>query len=200
MYQNDTKDYVARADAYSCTNATFVSDRFGNSQSALYLNSGYCLLPPRVYFTGSDFTVTVWIKPIQTTRWSRVFDISNGYNVNDVLLGFSKEAILLPFISVSENTQFAVASSSSINSNQWTHITALFSRQQMMLSIYLNGSLIESASINGMIPYNVTRSQNWIGRSANYISGDDDINACIDSLKFYNRALSSNEIQKDMNF
>jgi hypothetical protein len=200
IYPNDTKDYVTRADAYSCVNATFVSDRFGNPQSAFYLNNGYCLVPPGVYFTGSDFTITVWIKPIKCTSYARIIDFSNGFTINAVYLPLATSLTLYPFLRIFNNGQSGkIASSSALNLNQWTHIAALFSLQQMTLSIYLNGTL-EGSSSTSVVPLNVTRSQNFIGRSSNHNGGDGDTNAYFDDLKIYARVLSQDEILEDMNF
>ena len=60
-------------------NAQFVDD------SHLWLNSGYVTAPPGVYFNG-DFSVSVWIKPINLGSWQRVFDFGNGPANNNVLM------------------------------------------------------------------------------------------------------------------
>ena len=60
-------------------NAQFVDDSY------LWLNSGYVTAPPGVYFNG-DFSVSVWIKPINLASWQRVFDFGNGPANNNVMI------------------------------------------------------------------------------------------------------------------
>ena len=45
---------------------------------------------------------------------------------------------------------------------------------------------------------NITRTQNYIGRSDSYPI-DPDANAIIDELKIFNRGLNQSEIENDMN-
>jgi hypothetical protein len=112
MYPNDTNEYVARADAFSCVNATFVDDRFGNPQSALFLNNGFCQVKPAVFFFGGDFTVTFWIKQIQASPFARAIDFSNGYGINNVMFPVSYALNLQPMFGVIENYAGNSASSS----------------------------------------------------------------------------------------
>jgi hypothetical protein len=193
---DDTKDYVGRADANSCVNGSFVADRFGNPQSALYLNNGYCRLPSNIYLTGGDFTMTAWINLIQPNLYSRILEFSNGNGFDQVSFGLATTYLYFqPFMMIDNNynlTQFGCLQH--LNLNEWNHIAFLFSRKQMQLSVYINGSF--QRSIQTLIaPTDVIRSKNYIGRGA---AGDADANAIFDDLKIYNRKLSSTELQDDM--
>ncbi len=47
---------------------------------------------------------------------------------------------------------------------------------------------------------NNTRVFNYLGRSCNFAAGDDqDLNGVLDELKIFNKALSQQEIQNEMN-
>ena len=55
-------------------NGSFAPDRFGNANSALYLNNGYAMAPPGIYFDCTiGFTVMTWIKVISPSVNSRIF-------------------------------------------------------------------------------------------------------------------------------
>jgi hypothetical protein len=55
IYSSLTTDMIGNKDLYNPVNANFSSDRFGNINSAIYLNNGYYQVPSGVYFYG-DFT------------------------------------------------------------------------------------------------------------------------------------------------
>jgi hypothetical protein len=57
---NNLSDVVAGANLFGRLNYSFIYDRFGNANSAIYFNNGYLQGPPGVYFSGY-FTDTVWI-------------------------------------------------------------------------------------------------------------------------------------------
>ena len=85
--------------------------------------------------------------------------------------------------------------------NQWKHLVCVCSFP--FLSIYIDG--IE-ATIPGLKTNNISfsltnviRNYNYVGRSNWYGTGNQDSDADLDELKFFNRALTKNEIQFEMN-
>jgi len=71
-------------------NGKLTTDRNGNPNSALCLNSGFASVPPGVYFdpaTGG-FTFMAWVKVNSYNNWQRIFDFGNGRNNHNVLLAF----------------------------------------------------------------------------------------------------------------
>ncbi len=54
-------DIVGGADLYNGVSYSLTTDRFGNANSAIYLNNGYLQVPTGVYFSG-DFTVNCEIR------------------------------------------------------------------------------------------------------------------------------------------
>lgn len=193
----DLRDYVNGNKMVKCTYAVFTKDRFNRSNSALYLNNGYCQVSPGVYFNGSDFTVTAWIKPIQSGIWSRLIDFGNGPNTDNVFVAYIRGQLLTPFVSIYQSSAVTSSCSSSnkLNVNEWSHVS--FVLNSTHLSIYINGTL-ENAALAQSRPRNVNRTLSFIGKS-NWPS-DTNSNAVFDDIKIYNRALSQDEIKTDMNF
>ena len=79
---NSTNDVVGGYNFYggSSTGKSFTTDRFGYSNSAVYLQNSYFNLKGGVYFAG-DYTVSLWVKVHSTTSWpGRIFHFSlSGY-------------------------------------------------------------------------------------------------------------------------
>ena len=69
-----SKDIVGNADLYGGINASLTFDRFNNPNSALSLKNGFLMAPPGIYFNGSDFSITAWVKVRVFNNWSRVVD------------------------------------------------------------------------------------------------------------------------------
>ena len=89
-------------------------------------------------------------------------------------------------------------SQSAIQLNEWTHLAFTFD-QYFKLGIYVNANLAISSYMNLNQPLrNTIRIFNYIGRADGY-PNQPDINAIIDELKIFNRALTQNEINFEMN-
>ena len=56
-------DLIGNAHMSQGANTTFVSDRFGNENSALNLNGGWTQVPPGIYFNSPQITITAWVYP-----------------------------------------------------------------------------------------------------------------------------------------
>jgi hypothetical protein len=189
-------DYIGHSDMIVGANAALDSDRFKNPKSALYLNSGYCTVPPGVYFNGS-FTITAWVKKVQTTNQNRLLDFGNG-RIENVIFSITSSTNSKPYLAIGQTIGWSgpLASSSALGSGVWTHLASVFNGSNAY--IYLNGTLTMSESGITVHPDNIVRQDCFIGRSSWY-PGDQDANAYFDDIKIYNRALSSQEIVQDMN-
>lgn len=176
---------------------TATADRFGNVGQALQFNgtNGYIDVPDGVYFTGSDFTVSSWVRVTAYNSWSRLFDFGNGPASNNVLMALSNLTTGRPATEIYNGTtsggQFT--SVSTIPTNSWRLLTYTFSNG--IGTIYLNG--VQVAQAAQLAPLNITRTINYIGRS-NW-AGDAYANAAFDDFRIYNRSLSNTEIQSLLN-
>jgi hypothetical protein len=169
-------------------NVTFGSDRFNRSNKAVYLNQGYLTMPPGVYFSG-DFSVVAWVKVMAILNGSpRLIDLSP----NKVLVAITCANNANPCTIV--GTSSTKKSNTTITIGKWFHLTLKLKGSS--LSMFINGlPVLNSNSISP--PANITRTSNFVGRSSYPL--DNDAYAYFDEIKFYNRALSQNEIITDLN-
>ncbi|RAR47170.1 putative secreted protein (Por secretion system target) [Flavobacterium lacus] len=180
-------------------NATLVggvapmNNRFGIENAALQLNgsNGHLTLPAGVYFSGSDFTVTTWVRKDANNSWSRLFDFGNGQANQNVLVGLTNGTTGRPASQIYNGTVGGptLTSVSVLPNNQWQMFTYTWSNGAGQL--FINGELV----IQGpqTTPENVIRNLNYIGRS-NW-SNDGFANAGLDEFRIYNRLLTPEEIR-----
>ncbi len=150
----------------------------------------YASLPAATYFSG-DFTIECWVNPSAHTNWSRIIDFGNGAGNNNVLFATSYGTSGQPGFYVG-GAQFQA--NAQIPLNQWTHLAATLSGTTA--TIYING--IASGTANFPVPANVTRNNNYIGRS-NWGWGDPAPSASFDDLRIWSVAKTGSEILASMN-
>jgi hypothetical protein len=191
------RDYIGQSDMTVCANATLVPDRFNNPQSALFLNNGYCTLPPDVYFNGGPFTILAWVNIVQAAIKSRLLDFGNGPNSDNVIFCILSGTSRQPYVSTFQGSSgSSKLLGSAVSLNVWTHLAWVFDAKNSL--VYVNGSL--SANQTMWAPKNLLRQQVYIGRSNWHFTvyKDSDAQAYFDDIKIYNRALSGQEIMQDM--
>ncbi len=200
-FNGNVNDVVGNANLYGGVNAELTFDRFGKPNSALNLTNGYYQVPPGVYFNGTQFSISAWVKVKNIRSSSRLIDFGflNGGEV--VMLALSNAMNGKPvFYFQSGADSFFGYSQVELSLNQWQHLACVYSFPYYF--IYINGTLVtapgsqttySSFSIN-----NVVRTSNFVGRSNwNFMDGDAD--ADFDDLKIFNRSLSQQEIGIEMN-
>ena len=189
-------DIIGGAHMQKVSNTTFTSDRFGNPNSALNLNGGYTVVPAGVYFN-SPFSITLWVNPYLNESWARLIDFSNGYAVDNIALLPCKGVSNTPFfLGGTANWAFRSTSSLLLNNSQWYFLTATYDGSEAR--IYVDNILVASAnSVYNFQPYNVMRSTNYIGKSAQ--AGNGYSFSYLDDLKFYNICLTLIQINMIMN-
>jgi hypothetical protein len=183
-------DYVGQSHMTIGANAALAPDRLNNAQSALYLNSGYCTVPPGVYFTGGLFTVIAWVYRIQAVSFTGLLDFGNGPSNDNVIFALALPPNSAAYMAIYQGAAFGGKLEANIVSGQWTHLAAVYGGNNMYL--FVNGQNVQSVAM--WAPNNVVRQLCFIGRSN---SGDPDAQAYFDDIKIYNRALSTAEIQAD---
>ena len=157
-------DLVGHADMMLEAYASFATDRFGNPKSALYLNGSWAQVPPGVYFSAPQFTVSAWIYPQGLSSWTRIFDFGNGPGVDNIFISFDSGGNQIPafFICSSGGCSYTLASSVALILQQWAFIAGTFDGTQM--NIYINGNLVASQLANYLLP-TLSRSKPYIGQS-----------------------------------
>jgi hypothetical protein len=178
---------------------TFTSDRFGNPNSALALNTGYAIVPSGVYFDTPAFTISVWVYPnLIVGYWARVIDFSNGAMTKTILFSMSAWSNL-PALGIWDTSSYSIGnfiSNTALVNNQWQFLVTSF--DGTTAKVYINGSLTYSGTLTLYALPTLIRTQNWIGKSA--WTGDGYSSSFLDDLRFYNISLSQDQILELMNF
>jgi hypothetical protein len=182
---NNLSDVLGGANLFGGLSYSFVPDRFCSLNSAIYFNRGYLQVPAGVYFSG-DFTVTAWIYLKSYQYYSRIIDFgieNNDYNI--VIAVSSNTSIIYGKVYYLTNIQ---KSPQIINLNQWYFISFVLSGTTGY--IYVNGD--QKATGTLLVPNNITRKNNYIGKSNYFNQANAD--AIYDEIKIFKGALSSNDI------
>lgn len=174
-----------------------MNDRFGNVNSALQFNgvNGFIDVPDGVFFNGSDFTVSAWVRKVSNNSWSRLFDFGIGQANENVLVAISNGTTGRPTSQMYNGTVGGAQVSSptvALTNNKWELLTYTWSNGNGVL--YING--IQRGQGAQTAPNNVIRTINYIGRS-NWPT-DTYANAGFDDFRIYNKLLNSAEIQSIM--
>ncbi|CAF1017963.1 unnamed protein product [Brachionus calyciflorus] len=180
---------------YEQTNIAFVSNRFGNSNSAFRLQNGFVRVANNTYFSG-EFTVTAWVKLNAYLTHQRLIDFGNGECSDNVLISLSGFDNKIYFHVFYKNTPTVLNSNAILSLNIWHHVS--FTCLGNIMKIYVNGSMVanKTGSISNIVR-SVLRQRNYIGRS----NWNSDPHADLDfsDLKIYSKELSDLEIYKDYN-
>jgi len=148
-------------------------------------------------FGTSDFSISFWYYPNSLSNQALISkrQFCNGSYMWDIRGNASAVSIE---ISEQYPSSYSAISVSPLNLNKWFHIT--FTRKQDSLFSYLNGILIQKVRSSGGLIANVGNNANLnfsqdpcIG-----LDGTTFLNAQIDEVRIWNRALTQTEIQQDM--
>jgi len=202
--EGNLNDSIANAHLFDGLNGRFTFDRYGLPNSALSLINGFYKVPPGIYFSGTKFSMMGWVNVRSNRVYSRMFDFGNGpFNENVVLSlsdGINGRAYI--YFRSGSNEVYGFLTSSFIL-NKWQHLACVYSFPYY--SIYIDGVEAttpgSSVTFNSFDLANIVRTSNYIGRSNWYGPGrsEQDADADFDDLKIFNRALTQQEIQFEMN-
>ena len=184
---NDYYDKIGKLYLYGSVNVSFVDDRKGRPNSAIYLNSGFIKAPNGYFFSGV-LSITFWLNPHFGNWITLIF----GGDTKYLKLWVEMSPSGFPYIGIrySNNNSFIAKapSSTALNLNCWNHLG--FTVDGSFYRVYINGTLTGLTQSN-YLPEFFLKYSNIIGKSpAKFI---------IDQLKFFNRALSQSEIRTDLN-
>ena len=139
------------------------------------------------------FTFTAWVKWDAFTGNARVFEIGNGSdNVNNsIILRTDASSGTLIFQCASGTTNSEIKTDAAVvTADTWHHVAATISSTGDA-TIYIDGAAVKSGSIS--IPQNVTRANNWLGKSA--WSVDNYFKGTMDEVSIWHKALTQAEIE-----
>ena len=168
--ENNVNDQVGGANMYNGNGASFTTDRFGSSNSAISLIDGYYQVPSGVYFKG-DLTISLWIRSRVLVNWAKIVDFGNGDGVENVVISASRVDSGQPSPETYTGTNGRyITSTTALTIGAWTHLVFTLSGTQG--TFYMNGTSTVQDTLN--VPNNVARSRNYFGKS-NW--GDGNLNA-----------------------
>ncbi|WP_414838297.1 LamG domain-containing protein [Candidatus Nanosalina sp. VS9-1] len=151
-------------------------------------NNGNVDVDPGYFDSSSDFTISFWIYPTDTSaNDQRIFDMRGDIalipNINR-----SGNGDLEVWINGNENTV------SDISENMWQFITVVYTASENNLEIFKDG--VSANSFNTDINTSSEDSLMWSG-NANYDggAGDTPIEGRLCECRLYDRPLTENEIQ-----
>ncbi|MFN6050718.1 MAG: LamG domain-containing protein, partial [Planctomycetia bacterium] len=110
------------------------------------------------------YTIGVWANTSSVANWSRYFDFGNGQTNDNILLGRVYNTNDLTFTIYRGGSAMGVTAPNVIQLNTWQHFSVTVTPSGVA-TIYVNGVAVVTASNPGFIPNNVTRVNNYIGKS-----------------------------------
>ncbi|MCI0681621.1 MAG: SBBP repeat-containing protein, partial [Gemmataceae bacterium] len=190
---------------YLATRTVPIEGPFAGSDSALSFRGAgdYVELPAAPEF--SDFTggltIEVWAYPTAVYSWQRFIDFGNGPAGDNILFARQGTSNNLAFeVYVGGTWSGQAVASNVIELNKWQHFAVVMSPSGAV-SLYKDGNLLTltngqtSATLG--VPRNVTRTQNFIGRS-NWVV-DGYYAGLMDDVRIWNSARTQGQIQAGMN-
>lgn len=173
---------------YDGENYRLSLDRDKNKNSALRLEKGYRSIPAGFYFNQSEFSVTVWVKPYDLDKFSKLFNFGNKGSAQ-IGLGLTWGENGVFYFEI--KGQNHLRSKEKLIIQEWSHIGLTF--ESGLAKLYFNGSLVQKESYD--IPDNVLRKNCNFGKSD--WEGNVLTNADLDEIKFYDKCLSNLEVQDE---
>ena len=111
---------------------------------------------------GGATSFEVCVKYNSFNEWSRIFDFSNGRKRDNVLLANQKSTSKIAWDVYNPNAKSLKKNEWNLEPS-WTHVVVTVSGKTM--KIYKEGNLLGTKT-NGREPKAITRTKNWLGRSA----------------------------------
>ncbi|GMH51683.1 hypothetical protein TrST_g11015 [Triparma strigata] len=111
---------------------------------------------------GGATSFEVRVKYNSFNKWSRIFDFSNGRQRDNVLLANQKSTSKIAWDVYNPNAKSLKKNEWNLEPS-WTHVVVTVSGKTM--KIYKEGNLLGTKT-NGSEPKAITRTKNWLGRSA----------------------------------
>lgn len=146
----------------------------------------------------TDFTFAGWVYNNNSGNWSRIFDFGTGttahmfVTINNGTTGTARFTIT----TTGSGGEQTVTAPSAVPSNEWTHITITLLGSTATL--YVNGTSVATNTGITLTPASLgATTQNYFGRSQ---YADPYLNAYVDDFRFYNRALTTEEVTALYNY
>ena len=148
---------------------------------------------------GGDFTLEAQVNFSSLFNWERVFDIGNGPDSSNLLLGVQADGRVS--LSLRNGSTVLVDTASTLDAThpplitgQWYHLALVVSGTTA--KAYVNGVEWVSGTLSATVS-NTTRTNTWIGKSA--WSNDAFSNMQVKDVRVYDDARTATELISDKN-
>ena len=180
-------DSAGGANLFGGGNYSFVENRYCVANKAIYFNHGYLQIPSGIYFSG-DFTITAWIYLKSYVDWQNIFYFGNESTNNDSIIfqmySNTSRIGLTVYDLMSQNDFYAQSSETNyIGLNKWNYVQIYLGYNGGQAVIYNNCAYLGMSYFP--MPHNVTRTTNFIGKTASSSDPNLYANAIYDDIKIY---------------
>ncbi|TNE78348.1 MAG: T9SS type A sorting domain-containing protein [Bacteroidetes bacterium] len=175
---------------------SYTNDKFGNSGSALRLNSSNSesLFIADNSILSAQYTVSCWVKMESLPSTNDQMVISSlggntkesGLSMTNNYYGYSGWGNY----TTSQNSSYAYANGTLPNTGEWHHLISV--RDNNSIKLYVDGTLQSSFSASESTIYSGGNLGLFIGKRAD---NSAFANISIDEYRYYSRAISSTEVQ-----
>lgn len=139
----------------------------------------------------SGLTMAFWANPSTIGIWARFLELGNAPASDNILFARAVTSDTLAFeVYVGGASGGQVTADGAIVLNQWQHYVAAMEASGLTI-LYRNGMPVATNTTG--VPNNVTRTNNFLGRS-NW-GGDGYYGGKLDDVRIYNRVLSAAAVQ-----
>lgn len=136
-----------------------------------------------------------WMKVFSHNKYQTIVDFGNGMKDN-ILVQFRKITSKLKLFVFDETKHISILTDAEISIGEWSHVAVTYKNNQFKL--FINSSLNHQQELE--IPLTILNKE----RQSNFIGGDNwnnpAIDAILDELKIFERALSKEEIKNEKQF
>lgn len=154
----------------------------------------YVLLPAMTLDCAKGFTIEAWARWNSFKAWSRIIDFGNGGGASNIVLANNGTLARLAFgVHNSSGSENIFPSSDILAIGRWTHVAATVDSAGNG-TLYVDGKAVHTAK--ALVPQNVRREQNYIGKS--HWSSDGYFDGQIAELRVWTVARSQGEIEANM--
>ena len=197
--ESNANDTIGSYNGTATGGVTYTTGKSGNAfnfnGTTAYVNMG------DVMDIGyNSMTYSFWLNASATTNYTKLFSKTIGAGSIGRVISFFESGKLVFFFQSDTSINTQVASTTTISTNTWYHITLVLDRSDK-LKIYLNGTLNNgTASSNNLIPYSSTNYNTThpfrigSGTGSDNITADSFFNGKIDEFNVWNRVLTTTEI------
>jgi hypothetical protein len=169
--------------------ATWTTGRTGGAVNLDGVN-GHVSVPANILAGATAFTVAAWVRIDTLATWSRVFDFGSGTGSYMFLSPRSSSGTARFAITTSgSGAEQRINAPAALPTAAWTHVAVTATAGNLGV-LYVNGA--EAARNAALTLRPGSSTSNWIGRSQ--YSGDPYLDAAVDGLRVYSRALTATEI------